>query len=321
MRVQLAIFITTILLLGPQNAQACSTPTGSELYQLIADDIDDIFYARPERLHSRGAISDEFLSRTRDVELEVCDNRSYTAWVNRDGSQVTMDVGFIEVMFFGSMSLIVGQFISTQSTEIGVLDLYEVWNIQTIPALNDNPITVERFLEVSQQVLGQPLDLSEYPEQRDLSFDIAGPFVHALGFILGHELCHVALGHLDELALSETPISDERRRSMEEEADRCAIEIVNRDEEILGSIPGANLIGAAAAMGMQTAREAHQERIGQLQRENTFHLRPGERLEVLAGVIFQDLDRRGINSPVTRSTILGILESSNSIVEAVSREN
>lgn len=321
MRVQLTAIITIVLLLGPQNARACSPPNDSELYQLIADEIDDIFYARPERLHRRGAISDEFLSRIRTVELEVCDNRTYTAWVSRDGSQVTVDVGFIEVMFFGSMSLIVGQFISTQSSDIDVLDLYKVWNIQAIPALNDNPMTVERFLEVSQQVLGQPLDLSEYPEQRDLSFDIAGPFVHALGFILGHELCHVALGHLDELTSSETPISDDRRRAMEEEADRCAIEIVNRDEEILGSLPGANLIGAAAAMGMQTAREAHQERIGQLQRENTFHLRPGERLEVLASVIFEDLDRCGINSPVTRATILGILEASSSIVDAVSTKN
>lgn len=298
-------------------AYACTSPENSRLYASISPNIDDIFYNRPMRLHKRGVLSDTFLAAIEGVELRVCDDARYDARVGGDGSIVILDVGFVEVMFFGSASLILGQFLSTQSDQVGVLELFEEWHIQSIPSLEERKMSFPFFMDVASELLGEPIDLSKYPQDRDLNFDIAGPFVHALGFILNHEVCHIALGHIDEIRNPNLLVPLERRSEMEYEADLCAIEMVNRDEEAVGGMPGLNLLGAAAALGMRTALEARQEAEGKLVPEITAHLRPPERLDILARAIFDDLDRRGLDSPITRSTLQGVIDSSKLIAQQV----
>ncbi|AZV79056.1 hypothetical protein EBB79_15035 [Parasedimentitalea marina] len=300
-----------------QSAHACTSPENSQLYAAISSDIDDIFYNRPKRLHERGVLSDAFLASIEGVELKICDDARYDARVGGDGSVVILDVGFVEVMFFGSASLIVGQFLNSQSDQVGVLDLFEAWHIQSIPLLAEREMSLPFFMDVASKLLGTTVDLSKYPPNRNLNFDIAGPFVHALGFILNHEVCHIALGHIDEIRNPNVAVPITRRSEMEQEADICAIEMVNRDEEAVGGVPGLNLLGAAAALGMRIALEARQETDGKLIREITAHLKPAERLDILAKAIFDDLDRRGLDSPITRSTLQGVIHSSKLIAQQV----
>ncbi len=310
-------FAFSALAVSTLPAYACTPPESSQLYKSISSNIDDIFYNRPKRLHERGVLSDAFLAAIDGVELKVCDDARYDARVSGDGTVVILDVGFVEVMFYGSASLILGQFLSSQSDQLDVLDLFEAWHIQSIPNLEERKLSLPFFMDVASNLLGAPVDLSSYPPDRDLSFDIAGPFVHALGFILNHEVCHIALGHIAEVRNPNVPVPIERRSEMEKEADVCSIEMVNRDEEAVGGVPGLNMLGAAAALGVRTALEARQEAEGKLVREITAHLRPAERLDILTTVIFEDLDRRGLDQPITRSTLLGVIDSSKKIAQQV----
>ncbi|MEO0871628.1 MAG: hypothetical protein AAFY19_06650 [Pseudomonadota bacterium] len=294
-------------------ASACSPVSeGNLAVSTFGGEAMRLFEQRPRLFLENGAITQEFYDRISKYTLQICEDHLFDARVFQDHKLITLDASLVGAMANNSIALILGQFINAQQPNIPVTQLFEVWNTKHVPPLGQSAPERPNIIDVANQVAGFQVDLRRYPTNRDFALDVSGPFVHSLAFVFLHEWCHVGLDHF-----SEGFADPETSRRLEEEADRCAIEVINLDEEAEGGLPGLNMIGAITALGTQIAFEAAWRASGDITITNQSHPFPVERFEAMIILINDELDRRGEAAPITRSTLNGLIDASRRVATHV----
>ncbi|MCY4636437.1 MAG: hypothetical protein OXG04_18350 [Acidobacteria bacterium] len=247
----LVSLITGMPDMGLSQAQPAPPPSWACDDLVSSDDptygiIGEIFYGSTRRLQSDGLLPDGFAETTANAGFHVCNNRSYDTYVLYTNPPVVIyDLQMVGFMFAQARAMILGQYVSERVSDAGTFDLHEklIHEFATQSDALDSDIleimTREaNRLGVADEFLADTLQDSEYRRREQITF------LHAVNFLTLHELCHVFLEHGTEEAARRWS------QALELDADKCALDIINRDEARFMFAP-ASFFGALMIISTQ----------------------------------------------------------------------
>ncbi len=192
--------------------------------------IDEVFYAKFKRLAKEYVLEDEFVDRTGQLTLVVCDNpSSYDTFVVY-GEGVVFDVKMLGFLFAQARALMLGRYLGLDQQFVRHKKLVDHF-VETGGAVGGGPVQLIVDQAIQDGVEGEQLKvLFADPEFKTREQKL---FLQSLYFLSMHERCHVHLGHGEQLkSLSKRSASEQTavRHKMELAADRCSQKIINLDE-------------------------------------------------------------------------------------------
>lgn len=205
----------------------------------INEIVREVFQRKAATLARQGRLPESFWSRNKNLIFAVCDNRaSYDTFVVY-GKGVVFDYQMVAFLFAQSRALVLGRYISL-TEQFAIHEELLRRFVEQGPALEAGPLEIieKRALELgmSKSALSEALADPEF-QRREQTF-----FLQSVYFLSMHERCHVALDHevrLDEAHKLPAKEKAAERQKLELEADQCALNIINSDEDQFESAPVA----------------------------------------------------------------------------------
>lgn len=192
--------------------------------------VREVFENKSKRLAEDGMLSDDFWSKNKDLVFSVCNNQaSYDTFVVY-GKGVVFDYQMIGFLFAQSRALIAGRYVSLERQFDVHAELVTQFVLQG-PELDAGPLAI-----IENKVLDLGISKADFnhmvfdPEFQRREQTV---FLQALYFLVMHERCHVALDHstrIEQIQKMDNADQMAAKHQMELDADRCALDIINRDE-------------------------------------------------------------------------------------------
>ena len=245
--------------------------------------VGEIFYGYTGRLQSSELLPDGFAERTEGADFHVCNNRSYDTFVlYSDPPVVIFDLQMVGFMLAQARGMVLGQYVAERIANAGTFDLHEKLLQEFADqsdALDSDILQImyreAQRLGVTEEFLTDTLQDSEYGRREQITF------LQAVNFLTLHELCHVSLEHGTEEAVRRG------RQTLELDADRCALDIINRDEARFQSSP-VSFLGALMTISTQVVVNEVTQNTG-----DQHHPSTRERLRHAGSLVFDFLAGSG----------------------------
>ena len=214
----------------PPPSWACDevVPRDHSLYGIV----EEIFHGNRGRLQSAGLLPDGFAESTAGASFHICNNRSYDTFVlYSDPPVVIFDLQMLGFMFAQSRAMVLGQYVAEQVGNAGTFDLHEKLMQEFADQSDALESDILQIMSREAQRRGVTGEfLTDTLQDSDFARREQETFLHAVRFLTLHELCHVSLAHGTDEARRRGP-------GLELDADRCAVDIINRDEARFRSSP------------------------------------------------------------------------------------
>jgi hypothetical protein len=241
--------------------------------------INEVFVSKPRELLTQKIISQEFFDGIRDAQYEICDDRVLdVVTYRRKPPLVVFDSFFMTLLGGESQSLVLGQYLAQDHPKLGTLELHTAL-MRYVLAQNLNKATPSiQFPQLVQQLVGEPTDVQKYLNVPKANGEIENFVLTSFYFVIFHEFCHVHNGDPDRrlqiAKMSSAAAQEAALVQLEENADACAMDIMNRDEAQYKFSP----ISFICAF-MVTSTQAVLEKVLPPQRGSATHPAPQERLD------------------------------------------
>lgn len=190
-----------------------------------------------ERLAASGALSNSFVERNTGLKFIICDNPGGFDTLSVYGTGVAFDIQMVGLLMAQARALIAGATIN-QNDQLALHRALMQAFITQGAKLNINPIQ-----QVEKDALATGMKASDYkalmadPKFKEREQTL---FLVALNFLSLHERCHFGLDHGSKIqGILKQPVGSQptARHKLELEADKCAVHIINADEEGFAASP------------------------------------------------------------------------------------
>lgn len=190
-----------------------------------------------QRLAAGGALSSSFVERNTGLKFIICDNPGGFDTLSVYGTGVAFDIQMVGLLMAQARALIAGA-TTNQNDQLALHRALMQAFITQGAKLNINPIQ-----QVEKDALAAGVKASEYkallvdPKFKEREQTL---FLVALNFLSLHERCHFGLDHGAKIQqILKQPVASQpaARHKLELEADKCAIDIINADEEGFAASP------------------------------------------------------------------------------------
>jgi hypothetical protein len=139
-----------------------------------------------------------------------------------------------------SQSLIVGQYLANDNAVANPLGLHGAL-MKYVAAQNlDRALPIISFQSLADAAVGKPIALDKYLSKDKTKEQIQKLYLNSLYFLIFHEFCHINADRKtpqNRQAQQASPSDAIATNQVEIEADRCAVEIINRDEAQFSQSP------------------------------------------------------------------------------------
>ena len=199
--------------------------------------IQDVFVKKFDELVMSGKLPKSLVERNAGLKFIICDNPRGFDTLSVYGTGVAFDIQLIGLLMAEARALIAGATLNPNDQLTLHRGLMRAF-ITDGGNVNINPIQqVERDAVAAGMTASQYKTMLEDPKfkQREQTL-----FLAALNFLSLHERCHFGLDHGSRMQeIRKQPIASQpaERRKLELEADKCAIDIINADEQGFAASP------------------------------------------------------------------------------------
>jgi hypothetical protein len=252
--------------------------------------VHEVFDVKTEELAKAALLPPGFWERNKDYGFAICDNPgSYDANAIY-GKGVMFDYGLVVFLFAQSRALILGRYISLTRQFDVFTELVARFADQG-PDAKMNPFQVVTEAAAERGV--SPDEVRKIVSDPAFQKREQTLMLVTMYFLSMHERCHIALDHgarLAEINKLAEPEKTKRKQDLEIEADRCALDIINKDESQFKGSPISffGVLVVIATQAIVSARPA-------LSRENS-HPSTRTRLKLAKNRVLQF-----IGKPTTES--------------------
>ncbi|WP_234685086.1 hypothetical protein [Bradyrhizobium monzae] len=213
---------------------ACDSPVTNPDANAI---VHEVFDVKTEELAKAGLLPPGFWERNKDYGFAICDNPgSYDANAIY-GKGVMFDYGLVVFLFAQARALILGRYISAPRQFDVFTELVARFADQG-PDTKMNPFQVLTESAVERGV--SPEEVRKTVSDPAFQKREQTLMLVTMYFLSMHERCHIALDHgtrLAEINKLPEPERAKPKQDLEIEADRCALDIINKDESRFKSSP------------------------------------------------------------------------------------
>ena len=204
--------------------------------QNLAAIVGEVFKNKPIELVEAGKISKSFFDSVSRAEFYICNDRLWDAMLlPGEPPRVVFDRSMLTLLYMESQSLIVGQYLANDNQVRDALGLHGSL-MKYIAAQNlDRQVPLISFQSLVDGLVGKPVDLDKYLSNDKAKVQTQTQYLNSLYFLIFHEFCHIDADRHpsgDRQGSQDRSESDAAANQREIDADRCAVDIINRDEAL-----------------------------------------------------------------------------------------
>lgn len=229
--------------------------------------VNELFSNKPSRLLGEQVIDSAFYNAIHNAQFTICEDKVWdVVTLPRDPPLVVFDSDFLKLLTQESQTLILGQYLSSEYSNVGTLDLHAALMRHVLELNLKRQAQVATLAQVVNEVVGAPTDISKYLRDEKFSERVQLMALETFHFLILHEFCHIYAGDVqrrqavesmaDSVVAQGTP-KEAMRVRIEREADSCAIGIIGRDEARFKSAP-TSFISAFLVASTQSVFESIQ---------------------------------------------------------------
>jgi hypothetical protein len=202
--------------------------------------VEDVFKKKPQELLQEHIINQDFLNDIRSAKYLVCHDVTWEViTLDRTPSLTIFDSDFLGLLGVEAQSLVLGQYLANDHAQLNSTDLHTSLMRYVLRQNLSSTVPKYSLAQLANELVGSKVDLGSYEARPNYQRQWQTLFLQSLYFLVFHEFCHIHAKDIErrkEIAKlpADTPENIAKRESMlvalENRADSCAIEVINRDE-------------------------------------------------------------------------------------------